>query len=79
MFSSSWLLNRWASTRMHLLVVISAALLLLMLVRVPEASGEESPAQDFGKFFVSCYFYSSIEVEAAAASVDNFRTCFSQV
>ncbi|XP_065093311.1 uncharacterized protein LOC135713987 isoform X2 [Ochlerotatus camptorhynchus] len=53
MFSSSWILNRWASARMHLLVVISSALLLLMLMRVPEASGEESPAQDFEVRYLS--------------------------
>lgn len=53
---------------MHLLAVISSALLLLMLMRVPEASGEESPAQDFGKFFVSCFVVSSIEAAVAADS-----------
>lgn len=34
---------------MHLLAAISSAILMLALMRVPEVSGEESPAQDFGK------------------------------
>ncbi|XP_062705176.1 uncharacterized protein LOC109429890 [Aedes albopictus] len=78
MDSSSLILNRlwWPRSKMHLLAAISSAILMLALMRVPEVSGEESPAQDFEVRYLSGEpDYKSVnltwEVEPSRASGGN--------